>query len=334
MSASVDRGAAFLDAQTARYIRENRITDSQIRNWTPPEVETAIKCPLEYLQSVIDLLHGRVLVGDTMPWKKTHANFRFRPGEVTLWHGINGHGKSAVTTQVALWLALQGKTSCLASFEMMPERTLKRLTTQAAGNPSPTDDFVINLFMAIARKILIYDHRGRVDKSLLYQAIRYCAAEFGATHFFIDSLMKCCPREDDMGAQSDFINSLCDLAHETQNHIHIIHHVRKGEDEKKPPGKFDAKGSGAITDQVDNVIAVWRNKAKERERDECLRVGAALTDETPDFLLICDKQRNGEWEGNWALWGDPKTAHFRETAQTPWQRGYDIPVQVEPGANG
>lgn len=322
----------------AAFVRENRVTDAQLRGWQSTTPDHSVRSILEYHERVNVLLAGKQAEGDGLPWLKTREHFRFRPGEVTLWHGINGHGKSAMTTQVALWLALQGRKSCIASFEMLPERTLLRMVKQAAGNGAPSASFSADFFIGLCQRLFIYDHRGRVDPKMLFQAIRYCSEEKGTSHFFIDSMMKCVPKEDDYGAQSDFINALCDVAHETENHIHLVHHVRKGDDEKRPPGKFDARGAGAITDQVDNVLAVWRNKAKERERDECLRVGAALTDETPDFLLICDKQRNGEWEGVWALWGDVKSSHFRENVRAGWSRGYEMPgyerKQEEPGANG
>jgi twinkle protein len=321
----------------ARFLKTNGVTDAELRGYTSDEKPHEIRSILEYDVDVLKMLNNPEIQGDCLPWKKTHHNFRFRKGEVTLWHGINGHGKSAVTTQVALYLGLHGVKSCLASFEMLPAVTLMRMVKQCAGNPQPTMQFAQEFFMALATRMWMYDHRGRVEPHMLFRAMRYCAEKKGVTHFFVDSLMKCCPKEDDYGAQSDFVNSLCDVAHETEMHIHLIHHVRKGEDEKRPPGKFDAKGTGAITDQVDNVLGVWRNKAKEREREECARMGAALTNESPDFLLICDKQRNGSWEGNWALWGDALSWHFREDAKVNWERGYKLPqrvVQEEPGASG
>ena len=315
----------------ADFARQNRVTDAELRGYQPPSPDTAVKSILDYHTEVLVLLNGRGLEGHTLPWRKTHEHFRFRPGEVTLWHGINGHGKSAITTQVALWLAIGGVKSCLASFEMLPERTLLRMVKQAAGNPEPSESFTSDFFTGLCQSLWIYDHRGRVDKKLLLNAIRYCADVKGTTHFFVDSLMKCVPTEDDYSAQSDFVSSLCDVAHETGNHIHLIHHVRKGDDESKVPNKFDARGAGAITDQADNVLAVWRNKKKEREREEAVRMGQELANEAPDFLLICDKQRNGGWEGNWALWGDVTTWHFREQSQHGWQRGYEIPAYQQRG---
>ena len=44
-----------------------------------------------------------------MPWRKTHQLVAFRPGEVTVWGGANGQGKSLVTGQVALSLCSQSQ---------------------------------------------------------------------------------------------------------------------------------------------------------------------------------------------------------------------------------
>lgn len=75
------------------------------------------------------------------------------------------------------------------------------------------------------------------------------------------------------------------------------------------PGKFDAKGSGSITDQVDNMLIHWRNKPKEI----ALQTGeASYNPADPDAMLICAKQRNGEWEGRIQLWLDPKTNQFMQ----------------------
>lgn len=321
-----------------QFVRENRITDAELESYrditNPGRNVVSIT---DYDVEVGALLLGKEMAGDTLPWPKTHQHFRLRPGEVTLWHGINGHGKSAITTQLALYLALQSRFSCIASFEMLPERTLLRMVKQCAGSSQPSMQFMANFFITLCSRIWIYDRRGRIDPNLLFAAIRYCAEVKKTSHFFVDSLMKCVPGEDDYNRQKDFVGELCEVAKETQTHIHLVHHVRKGADEKGIPTKFDAKGSGAITDQVDNVLAVWRNKSKEKDDAKALEMGAALTAEGPDFLLICDKQRNGGWEGTWALWGDVRSWHFRETVKVPWDVGYALPERAqtaEPGSNG
>ncbi|MDQ1346412.1 MAG: hypothetical protein QG586_1944 [Pseudomonadota bacterium] len=265
--------------------------------------------------------------GDPLPWEKAHQ-IRFRPGEVTLWHGINGHGKSALTTQVAAWLAIRDRRSCIASFEMLPERTIERMIKQVCGGANPHATYLDEFFPAFKSRIFIYDRRDRVDRALLLRVIRYCAVEKGVSHFWVDSLMKCVAGEDDYNGQKDFVGDLCALARETGLHIHLVHHVRKTGDESQVPNKFDAKGSGAITDQVDNVLAVWRNKAKEASR----QLGEAVDEGKPDFLLCCDKQRNGGWEGKIGLYGDVSCWHFREHQTQGFSRGYKLPEPArEPG---
>ena len=47
-------------------------------------------------------------------------------------------------------------------------------------------------------------------------------------------------------------------------------------------------------------------KAKERKRES----GGEMNDNDPDTLLICDKQRNGEWEGTIGLWYERNSQQF------------------------
>lgn len=280
-----------------------------------------VRCITDFLSPVLDLRVHKIADtrGDALPWERA-SGITFRPGEVTLWVGINGHGKSAVTTQVAAWWALKNIGSCIASYEMLPVRTIDRMLCQTVGNGTPSFETALDFFAAMKGRIWIYDRRDQANREMLYRVIRYCAAEKGVKHFWIDSLMKCVRGEDDYNGQKDFIAECCALARECEIHIHIVHHARKGHDENTPPNKFDAKGSGAISDQVDQLITVWRNKRLEAE------IAAGKGDEAlPGFVLIVDKNRHGGWEGKIPLWGDLESWHFRGTQKMPWQKGYDIP---------
>ena len=107
--------------------------------------------------------------------------------------------------------------------------------------------------------------------------------------------------------QKDFVDELTAIARDLDIHIHLVHHIKKPDDESKVPGRYDAKGAGEISDQVDNVFMVWRNRPKEA-LEERQAQGATLTPRAeevlnaPDVLIACDKQRNGDWEGRIALW--------------------------------
>ncbi|MFG0231767.1 AAA family ATPase [Achromobacter sp. 413638] len=257
--------------------------------------------------------HGEQITGAKLPWAKTHDLLRFRPGEVTLWQGINGHGKSELLGQACIGFACQDERVCIASFEMKPQSTLKRMLRQTAMNSRPSVQAVDRLIDWSRDRLWLYDQQGTVKPAMLYAVARYCADRLKVRHLVIDSLMKCVRGEDDYNGQKDFVDMLCTLARDLGMHIHLVHHAKKGENEDAVPGKFSAKGSGAIVDQVDQMLTVWRNKKKERIAEAELRNGGELSDETlklPDTMLICDKNRHGEWEGRISLWRHADSLQF------------------------
>lgn len=261
---------------------------------------------------------GNKVTGAMLPWAKTHDHLRFRGGEVTLWQGINGHGKSQLLGQATIGFASQGERVCVASFEMKPVSTLKRMLRQFAMNDRAGETAVNQMMDWAKGKYWLYDQLGTVRPEMIYAVIRYCADRLKIKHIVIDSLMKCVRGEDDYNGQKDFVDMLTGLARDLDVHIHLVHHVRKGENEDKVPGKFDGKGSGAISDQVDQVLTVWRNKKKERTVEKLLRANQMVDDETkksPDALLICDKNRHGEWEGTTALWYHPQSLQYTGDSQ-------------------
>lgn len=294
--------AVLITADEIDFAQYERETDAQAR----------VKPAAQWVTELIDRIKNPVRQPRAvMPWRKTHAMVAFRPGEVTVWGGANGNGKSLVTGQVALGLIAQDHKVCIASFEMKPAKTLERMGRQFSGfNPDDpafagsdaARDELVRVYEDFRDwtdgKLWLYDQQGTVMVPQIVAVARYCAKERGITHFFIDSLMKCVSGEDDYNGQKLFVDELTAIARDHQIHIHLVHHIRKPADESHKPGKYDYKGTGAITDQVDNVISVWRNKPKEKKRDE----GKIVEDKEPDALLICDKQRNGEWEGSIGLW--------------------------------
>lgn len=262
-----------------------------------------------FVDDVVAHFHDpRGPIGHRMPWPKTHGLIRFRPGEVTLWGGINGHGKSLVLGQVCLGLVTQKQTVCIASMEMKPATTLARICRQAFGSSVPPAEFIREFHAITNRRLWLYDQQGSVKAAKMLAVIRYCVDQIKVSHFVIDSLMKCGMGEDAYNEQKAFVDGLTVIARDSGIHIHLVAHSRKGRDESGPPGKMDVKGTGAITDQVDNVINTWRNKAKERD----IQDGKHDKAKEPDALLIVDKQRNGEWEGRIQLWFHPSSMQYVE----------------------
>jgi twinkle protein len=270
----------------------------------------------EWSQQVIDALYSRSLHPVVeLGWEKCAGRFAFRSGELTIWGGINGHGKSMLTSQVALDLCMQDQRVCIASLEMKPEKTMLRMVKQAAGENRPNAEFIRSMHSWTDNRLWLYDHTGSVKPQKMLAIVRYAVENFKIEHFVIDNLMKCVPGDDDYNGQKDFVNSLTAIAQDTGVHIHLIAHVKKGGSEYDRPGKFDIKGSGSITDLADNLFIVWRNKRKEAVQDGKLKVPAKELDAVqaePDCYLSIEKQRNGDWEGVFGFWFDSLSMQYVE----------------------
>jgi len=233
---------------------------------------------------------AEVDISPRLPWRRLERRIALRAGELSLWFGFSGHGKSLLLGQVLLSLVAQGKRSCIASFEMQPRKTLARMCRQFvdAFAPAPSQ---VREFTAWADKALwVYDHTGSVEPERVFAVIRYAAAELKIDHFVVDNLTKCVTSDDDYAGQKAIVDKLATLAQDLNIHIHLVHHSRKASDETRPPRKMDALGASAITNLADNVFIVWRNKAKYEAEEVDPRL--------PDAQFICDKQRHGTgWEG-------------------------------------
>lgn len=282
------------------------------------DVGQKVRGAMEFLEEVReDFINPKEEPQQSMPWPKTHQGFGFRAGEVTLYAGGNGGGKSMVTGQIALHLIKQGQRVMIASFEMKPKRTLTRMLRQFAGeniyNPMYVNkqqhlmELVTRLQNFSHGKLWLYDQQGTVTSQQVIAVARYSAVELGVQHIFIDSLMKCVSGEDDYNAQKMFVDELTALARDHNVHVHLIHHIRKLASEEIQPNKNDIKGSGAISDQVDNVLMVWRNKKKEHQAQT-----GPVDPMIPDAMLMCEKQRNGEAEDWYSLWYHKDSQQFVE----------------------
>lgn len=255
-------------------------------------------------EMVIDHLFGNECIsGDELPWSDCESYIKFRPNELTVYCGINGHGKSALVNQIFFGFIKQGCRCLIASLEMRPQETLARMICQAYGIEQNviTTKAVDEFFPKIENQLFLYKETGDMDPNRVHALCRYARLELSIDHILIDSMMKCGIDEGDSAAEKKFINALQNIAKNTGIHIHLITHAKKGIDEYSAPGKFDVHGSAHITNLPDNVIIISRNKRKEDE----LHKGnprQEIIDQHDAYMKITKQRHGNGWEGEIGLW--------------------------------
>lgn len=268
-----------------------------------------LRKPKTYMGEVVELFYptGGKKPGFDFPWPK--VPIRLLNGELSIWTGINGHGKSLLLGQVLNHAGTQKHSSVIASFEMAPEKTLGRIVRQMTGQERPTQSEIMDAVLFLNGYMWIFDLVGTAKKERLLEVFKYAYQRYGITQFVIDSLMKCGINEDDYNAQKAFVDTLCDFAKSTKTHIHLVAHSRKGGSELDPPNKMDVKGTGSLTDLADNLFCVYRNKKKEAEISAHMNgqsINRCIDEIRNDYdaYLICNKSREygGDAEGTYGLY--------------------------------
>jgi twinkle protein len=217
---------------------------------------------------------------------KSFDFWEWRPAEVTVWTGINGHGKSLMLMQTLIPIMRDGERVCVFSGELSPKRQLKRLSKQIAGLDRPTPQFLDHIGEWLQDRCWIFNTLGVASLDRLLEVFRYAASRYGVKHFVVDSLMMTDVPEDGPGsmtAQKQAMRKLCSFAQECEAHVHLVAHPRKARDESAAPGKMDVSGSGHITNGADNVMSVWSANKEEGEDPE-----------SHDATLMIVKDREGD----------------------------------------
>lgn len=188
----------------------------------------------------------------------------WRGGEVTVWTGQNGSGKSTVIGQASLNLIDIDERVCVASMELAPARYLRWLVCQFLDLSEPQPGDIWSALERLQGRLWFVDHTGSIPIELLLENFEYAARRFGVRHFVVDSLVKLKLQGDPLEAQKRTVEALCDFADTFDAHVHLVAHPRKGESDKDRPDKTAIKGSGDITDLADNVLSVHRNRNAKR----------------------------------------------------------------------
>jgi len=266
-----------------------------------PETLTRV---IDYGPSVVGLLwpeEGRHL-GYSFRYRSLTDKVIFRPGEVTIWTGASGHGKSQILSDCIVYWIKEGSRVCLASLEMAPPQTLKRMVKQTSGTDRPTEEYIHQCLAWLDPGLVVYNRVGKASIEEMLEAFEYAAAKYGCDQFVIDSLMRLGIESDDYNGQEQVMYRVVDWAIDRVVHVHFVAHARKGDRGAGPQEIEDVKGAMEIGANAFNVISIWRDKNWEnlRERaesDEDLSEDEQRYLDAGGVVVNVSKQRNGDWTG-------------------------------------
>lgn len=279
-----------------------------------------LKDSLHFWEKTVRIIHpiSEEEIGVDIGFITAKGKIFLRPHELSIWTGITGSGKSQLLGQIALHV-LESQKCLIASFEMRPERTLARMVKQYEGIGKPSHEKIADFFDLFSGKLFIYDVYGAANAAKLLNIIEYSYKRYDITFFIIDSLMMLDICGDDYNGQAEFIKKLLILKDKFKIHINLVAHPRKKMSDSDTVGKLDIRGNSDISNLSDNIFCVYRNITKERLKqkqdmniisaDEYNKLQELVTH--GDVILRCDKQRNGQWEGDIQLWYNSYTGKYR-----------------------
>lgn len=188
-----------------------------------------------------------------------------RKGELTIFSGPTGIGKTTVLSQISLDYVIQGVSTLWGSFELNNVRLAKKLLTQYAQKNLEDNigEFQIYADRFAALPLHFMRFHGSTDLEHVLDAMEYAVYVHDVEHIIIDNLQFMTPTHgkgyERFEALDQSISRLRKFATSHNVHVSLIIHPRK-EDEGHALSTSSVFGSAKATQEADNVVMVQQGK--------------------------------------------------------------------------
>lgn len=241
--------------------------------------------PVDLVKEAEDDLLGTETGGAKGPHLLTLSRFSkilgpLRPGELTVFTGPTGCGKTTVLSQMSLEYACQGVRTLWGSFEIKNARLARVMLQQIADSPFSVDPATGTWTTAASQELqrargifsnmplLFMPFHGPTTTDEIIEVIRNAAAlpengEQPLRHVILDNLqfLLSCPGPGtalDRWEQSDrIVSALRALATETGLNVTLVIHPRKEMDDTWL-GLASISGTAKATQEADNVVIIQK----------------------------------------------------------------------------
>lgn len=230
-----------------------------------------IKRSDEYIDEIIAIYRDpSVLDGYHTGFKQLDNYIRgWRMGELTVWTGKNGTGKTTLLNQISMLSIIHHDLKVgIVSLEMLPRNLLIWMAKQSGAYIG--ENQIRQFFQMNRENMFIVDKQDEMTAEELNEIMTYGSKKYGINVWFIDSLIKIAMYgNNELQLQRKLMNGLTSFARENMCHIHLVAHPRKAQAYHKGLlSKDDVGGSGVITDLAHNVIILHRVEGDEKQTIE------------------------------------------------------------------
>lgn len=212
----------------------------------------------------------------------------FFAGELSVWTGKRGIGKSTILSQLLLEAIDQGHKVCAYSGELDRAQFREWTYLQAAGpdnisyredpltgkrlpTVNPQVDKLISEWLHERFWLFDLERNTRHDPEAILGQFAYAKMRYNADVFLVDNIMSVdfdYKRDADFNRiQSQFTQTLAAFAKRQHVHVHLVVHPRKSSSGKAGQVTADdVHGSGDITNRADNVFFLTTHVVGEAQK--------------------------------------------------------------------
>jgi twinkle protein len=202
-------------------------------------------------------------------------------GQLVVWTGYNGGGKSTILSNIILNGVEEGHKTFVYSGELPKEDFKEWFDLQASGEkhidfyecpikqtklPKPNEKYFKLLDAFYDEKMYLYDSDDYAKDNELLKAMEYMAKREGAKVFVVDNLatMHITEKGDLNEKQMSLIILLKGFARKFNVVVHLVAHPKKPQVGQHRVDKYDISGTANISNLADRVFGFHRLTNKER----------------------------------------------------------------------
>lgn len=249
----------------------------------------------------------------------------FAEGEISIWSGVNGSGKSSFLMQQILEYADQKIKTVIFSGEMQDYVVQNTLVKMVAGKSRliPSKDetywYLANeekrkvILSWLDKYVYLYKNEYGTKVEDVMKAIQWLVQKENVKVVILDNLMALnlsnYKVKDKYEAQSSFIKDIAKTSKILNIHIHVVMHPRKAAGFLR---KDDISGSADLSNASDNVFIIHRvNKDFKTRGKDILDTGAmAYLSKFDNVIEICKNRRHGVQDAFIGLKFEKETKKF------------------------